>query len=158
MTKSQPNNPTRRHMSKKARQVGAQATVQMVWVMGENRAVERPVVAAGAPPKKAKVTAKIPQEPAERPAAPPKAGPVPLAELDLAAKLALAIEELHFSTRVYNSLRRRGLDTVGHLAQKTADELYERRVFGEGSIDEVRAKLKAIGLTLAGEELPPSEA
>lgn len=42
----------------------------------------------------------------------------------------MEIEELHFSTRVYNCLKRKGINTVEQLAAVTERELLGIRSFG----------------------------
>jgi DNA-directed RNA polymerase subunit alpha len=67
----------------------------------------------------------------------------------LTGDLALTIEELALSVRSYNCLKREGINTVGELVKKTEAELMDIRNFGQKSIDEVKAKLDELGLTLA---------
>lgn len=62
--------------------------------------------------------------------------------------LALTIEDLALSVRSYNCLKREGINTVGELVQKSESELMDIRNFGEKSIDEVKAKLAELGLSL----------
>ena len=61
---------------------------------------------------------------------------------------AITVEELNLSVRSYNCLKREGIDTVGELVQRTETELEEIRNFGQKSIDEVKAKLEELGLSL----------
>jgi DNA-directed RNA polymerase subunit alpha len=63
----------------------------------------------------------------------------------------MPIEELQFSVRSYNCLKREGVNTVGDLVQKTEQELMDIRNFGQKSIDEVRSKLDELGLALQEE-------
>jgi DNA-directed RNA polymerase subunit alpha len=65
--------------------------------------------------------------------------------------LAITIEELNLSVRSYNCLKREGINTVGDLIQKSEAELMDIRNFGQKSIDEVKAKLDELGLTLREE-------
>jgi DNA-directed RNA polymerase subunit alpha len=69
-------------------------------------------------------------------------------EGELAGDLALPIEELSLSVRSYNCLKREGINSVGELIQKTEQELTDIRNFGQKSIDEVKAKLDELGLSL----------
>jgi DNA-directed RNA polymerase subunit alpha len=69
----------------------------------------------------------------------------------LTGELALPIEELSLSVRSYNCLKREGIDTVGELIQKSEAELTDIRNFGQKSIDEVKAKLSDMGLSLKEE-------
>lgn len=50
----------------------------------------------------------------------------------------MKIEELHFSVRTYNCLKRRRIDTVEQLQVMTDDELMKIRGFGIGCLMEVR--------------------
>jgi len=67
----------------------------------------------------------------------------------LTGDLALTIEDLNLSVRSYNCLKREGINTVGDLVNKSEAELMDIRNFGQKSIDEVKAKLDELGLTLA---------
>ncbi|HBY21426.1 MAG: DNA-directed RNA polymerase subunit alpha [Clostridiales bacterium GWE2_32_10] len=66
--------------------------------------------------------------------------------------LDTTIEELDFSVRSYNCLKRAGINTVGELTQKTETELIKVRNLGKKSIDEVMIKLKDLGLNLRKDE------
>jgi len=70
-------------------------------------------------------------------------------------QLQTRIEDLDFSVRTSNCLRREGISTVGELIQRTESDLMAIRNFGRKSLQEVKDKLAAMDLTLAGE---PSEA
>jgi DNA-directed RNA polymerase subunit alpha len=74
-------------------------------------------------------------------------GPAP-EEMARASDLALPIEEMDFSVRSYNCLKREGVQTVGDLIQRTEQDLLDIRNFGQKSIDEVKMKLAAMGLAL----------
>ena len=63
--------------------------------------------------------------------------------------LALPIEDMDLSVRSYNCLKREGVGTVGELVQKTEQDLLDIRNFGQKSIEEVKAKLAEMGLSLA---------
>ena len=60
----------------------------------------------------------------------------------------MPIEEMDLSVRSYNCLKREGVGTVGDLIQRTEQDLLDIRNFGQKSIDEVKAKLQAMGLGL----------
>ncbi|MDO8879295.1 MAG: DNA-directed RNA polymerase subunit alpha [Coriobacteriia bacterium] len=60
------------------------------------------------------------------------------------------IEELDLSVRSYNCLKRRGVNTIGQLAECSEADLLNIRNFGAKSIEEVKDKLQAMGLGLAG--------
>ena len=74
-------------------------------------------------------------------------GPSP-ADAALAADLALPIEDLDFSVRSYNCLKREGVHTVGELVSRSEADLLDIRNFGQKSIDEVKVKLQSMGLAL----------
>ena len=63
--------------------------------------------------------------------------------------LMLPIEDLDFSVRSYNCLKREGVQSVGELVQKTEQDLLDIRNFGQKSIEEVKQKLAELGLSLA---------
>jgi DNA-directed RNA polymerase subunit alpha len=63
----------------------------------------------------------------------------------------ITVEELNLSVRSYNCLKREGINTVGDLVQKSEAELMDIRNFGQKSIDEVKAKLAELGLSLREE-------
>ena len=58
-----------------------------------------------------------------------------------------SIEELELSVRAYNCLKREGVDTVEKLLEYTEDELLDIRNFGQKSIQEVKDKIKELGLS-----------
>jgi len=64
---------------------------------------------------------------------------------------AITVEELNLSVRSYNCLKREGINTVGDLVEKSEAELMDIRNFGQKSIDEVKAKLEELGLSLREE-------
>jgi DNA-directed RNA polymerase subunit alpha len=66
--------------------------------------------------------------------------------------LAKPIEDMDLTVRSYNCLKREGVTTVGELVQKAEEDLLEIRNFGQKSIDEVKAKLEEMGLTLRQKE------
>ena len=74
-------------------------------------------------------------------------GPSPVDE-QLAADLALPVEDLAFTVRSYNCLKREGIHTVGELITRSEQDLLDIRNFGSKSIDEVKAKLAEMGLAL----------
>ena len=63
--------------------------------------------------------------------------------------LAQPIEDMDLTVRSYNCLKREAVSTVGDLVQKTEEDLLEIRNFGQKSIDEVKAKLEDMGLSLS---------
>jgi DNA-directed RNA polymerase subunit alpha len=66
------------------------------------------------------------------------------------ATLDRPIEELDFSVRTFNCLKKEGLNTLRMLTQRTPEDLLEIRNFGKRSLDEVTEKLADLGLELAG--------
>ena len=66
----------------------------------------------------------------------------------LAADLALPIEDLDLTVRSYNCLKREGIHTVGELVNRSEADLMDIRNFGSKSIDEVKAKLTSMGMSL----------
>lgn len=63
------------------------------------------------------------------------------------------VEELDFSVRTYNCLKRAGITSVRDLVRRTEHELLNIRNFGKKSLYEVREKLAQLNLTLRGETL-----
>jgi len=86
--------------------------------------------------------------------APPKAGGAG-ADLALESKLAMSLAELRLSVRAGNCLETENINTVRDLVSRTEDELLEVRNFGDTTLDEVRDRLRELGLHL-GMRLPPS--
>ncbi len=62
----------------------------------------------------------------------------------------IRIEELDFSVRTYNCLKKAAILTIRELVQYTENDLMQIRNFGKKSLTEVREKLTVMGLTLAG--------
>ncbi len=57
------------------------------------------------------------------------------------------IEELELSVRAYNCLKREGIDSVEKLLEYREDDLLDIRNFGQKSIQEVKDKIKELGLS-----------
>ena len=74
-------------------------------------------------------------------------GPSPIDE-QLAADLALPVEDLNLTVRSYNCLKREGIHTVSELVSRSEQDLLDIRNFGSKSIDEVKLKLHEMGLSL----------
>jgi DNA-directed RNA polymerase subunit alpha len=74
-------------------------------------------------------------------------GPSPVDE-QLAADLALPVEDLNLTVRSYNCLKREGIHSVGELISRSEQDLLDIRNFGAKSIDEVKLKLHEMGLSL----------
>ena len=66
--------------------------------------------------------------------------------------LEKSIEDLELSVRSFNCLKRAGISTVEDLANKTESDMMKVRNLGKKSLDEVIAKLHALGLDFAPEE------
>lgn len=66
--------------------------------------------------------------------------------------LDMTIEELDLSVRSYNCLKRAGINTVYQLTQKTEEDMMKVRNLGRKSLEEVQAKLAALGLSLKPKE------
>lgn len=62
--------------------------------------------------------------------------------------LAMSVNEIELSVRAANCLNNANLTTVGELAQKTEAEMLKYRNFGRKSLNEIKAKLQELGITL----------
>ncbi|MDO4910137.1 MAG: DNA-directed RNA polymerase subunit alpha [Corynebacterium sp.] len=84
-------------------------------------------------------------------------GPSPV-ENENSAVYNKPIEDLNFSVRSYNCLKRQDIHTVGELAECSESDLLDIRNFGSKSINEVKIKLASLGLTLkdAPEDFDPT--
>jgi DNA-directed RNA polymerase subunit alpha len=78
-------------------------------------------------------------------------GPEP-GEDEVSGVMAQPIEDMDLTVRSYNCLKREGVTTVSELTQKSEEDLLEIRNFGQKSIDEVKAKLEEMGLSLKKKE------
>ncbi|MBQ2714658.1 MAG: DNA-directed RNA polymerase subunit alpha [Clostridia bacterium] len=58
------------------------------------------------------------------------------------------IEDLEFTVRSYNCLKRAGIHTVQDLIAKTEDDMLKVRNLGQKSLDEIKKKLEDLGLSL----------
>jgi DNA-directed RNA polymerase subunit alpha len=67
------------------------------------------------------------------------------------AVLNKPVSDLNLSVRARKCMNRLGINTLGDLVQRTADELLESKNFGMTSLNEVREKLQQYGLTLRGD-------
>src|SRR5947199_8636354 len=76
--------------------------------------------------------------------------PIQLSEADQ-AKLSVSVTELNLSVRARKCMNRLGINSLGDLVQRTADELLESKNFGMTSRNEVREKLAQFALTLRGD-------
>src|SRR5205085_9119490 len=64
------------------------------------------------------------------------------------------IEELDFSVRTYNCLKKANIQTVADLVKTSEEDLMNIRNFGRKSLVEVQDKLSQFGLGLAGSPGP----
>jgi DNA-directed RNA polymerase subunit alpha len=74
----------------------------------------------------------------------------PLSEQEQAV-LNKPVSDLNLSVRARKCMNRLGINSLGDLIQRTADELLESKNFGQTSLAEVREKLQQHGLTLRGD-------
>ncbi len=74
----------------------------------------------------------------------------PLSEQEQAV-LNRPVSDLNLSVRARKCMNRLGINTLGELIQRTADELLEAKNFGMTSLNEVREKLAQYALTLRGD-------
>ena len=63
------------------------------------------------------------------------------------------VSDLNLSVRARKCMNRLGINTLGELIQRTADELLESKNFGMTSLTEVREKLRAVWADAAGRRL-----
>jgi DNA-directed RNA polymerase subunit alpha len=82
---------------------------------------------------------------------------LPEAESAVSRQLQTRIEDLDFSVRTMNCLRREGVATVGELVKRTESDLMAIRNFGRKSLQEVKDKLTSMGLELSKEAEQPQE-
>ncbi len=68
------------------------------------------------------------------------------------------IEEMEFSVRTFNCLKKANILTIGELVQAAEGELMQIKNFGIKSLNEVRAKLAQRGLALRGEGVADPDA
>lgn len=66
--------------------------------------------------------------------------------------LETVIEDLDFSVRTYNCLKRAGINTIGDLVARTEEDMMKVRNLGKKSLEEVIQKLEELGLSLADRE------
>ena len=66
--------------------------------------------------------------------------------------LEMTIEELDLSVRSFNCLKRAGINTVEDLISKTEEDMMKVRNLGRKSLEEVMAKLNALGFSLTHDD------
>jgi len=67
---------------------------------------------------------------------------------ELRKKLGMSVNEIELSVRAANCLNNANITTVGELAQKSEAEMLKYRNFGKKSLNEIKAKLEELGLSL----------
>lgn len=79
---------------------------------------------------------------------------------ELRKKLQMSVNEIELSVRAANCLNNANITTVGELAQKTEAEMLKYRNFGKKSLNEIKAKLEelnlSLGMTLDADLLRPA--
>ena len=78
------------------------------------------------------------------------AAQAPLSDQEQAV-LSKPVADLNLSVRARKCMNRLGINTLGELVQRTADELLESKNFGMTSLTEVRDKLRQYSLSLRGD-------
>ena len=66
--------------------------------------------------------------------------------------LEMTIEELDLAVRSFNCLKRAGINTVEDLISKSEEEMMKVRNLGRKSLEEVLAKLDALGFSLTPDD------
>jgi DNA-directed RNA polymerase subunit alpha len=67
-------------------------------------------------------------------------------------RLKMTIEELELSVRSFNCLKRANINTVEELTRKTEDDMMKVRNLGRKSLEEVKQKLRGLGLDLKADD------
>jgi len=67
---------------------------------------------------------------------------------ELKRKLNMSVNEIELSVRAANCLNNANITTVGELAQKSEADMLKYRNFGKKSLNEIKAKLAELGLSL----------
>lgn len=76
-------------------------------------------------------------------------------EETIRGKLLRSVEELELSVRAYNCLKKAEIRTIFDLCQKSESEMLKTKNFGRRSLNEIKALLESMGLSL-GMELDPA--
>ena len=66
--------------------------------------------------------------------------------------LEMSIDELEFSVRAYNCLKRANINTLQDLTEKSENEMMKIRNLGKKSLKEVIDKVKEMGFSFRSEE------
>ena len=64
----------------------------------------------------------------------------------------MSIDELEFSVRAYNCLKRANINTLQDLTEKSENEMMKIRNLGKKSLKEVIDKVKEMGFSFRSEE------
>jgi DNA-directed RNA polymerase subunit alpha len=67
---------------------------------------------------------------------------------ELRKLLNMSVNEIELSVRAANCLNNANITTVGELAMKSEQEMLKYRNFGKKSLNEIKDKLEALGLSL----------
>ncbi len=67
---------------------------------------------------------------------------------EMTGKLEQGVEMIELSSRASNCLKVAGIRTIGELVRKSEDDLLGVKNFGQKSLDEIKEKLKEMGLDL----------
>lgn len=67
---------------------------------------------------------------------------------EISKTLEMSIDELELTVRSSNCLKRAGINTVQELIQKTPEDMMKVRNLGSKSLEEIRSKIKELGLSL----------
>ncbi len=67
-------------------------------------------------------------------------------------KLEMSIDDLDFSVRAYNCLKRANINTLGDLVEKTEIEMMKIRNLGKKSLKEINDKIRELGLKFRDED------
>ena len=67
---------------------------------------------------------------------------------EASSKLDQGVEMIELSSRASNCLKVAGIQTIGELVSKTEGDLLSVKNFGQKSLDEIKEKLKEMGLSL----------
>jgi len=82
--------------------------------------------------------------------------PVETEKVELNENLFRSVDELELSVRAYNCLKTANIRTIADLVQKSEAELLKTKNFGKKSLNEIKAILGEMGLSL-GMRLDPAE-
>lgn len=73
-------------------------------------------------------------------------------DAELAVLLARKIEDVGFSIRAFNCMKRAGIETLKDLTEKTENEMIKIRNLGRKAFNEIKEKMLSFGLTFMSEE------